>query len=76
MSEKLTEILKQKNYKFFIESPTNQKFIVLKNDEAEKLSKKVKVSMWEYPDKNHTVVRFAASWATSSKQVDELKRLL
>lgn len=72
MSEKLKSIFAEHGIKFFIDSPTNQQFVVLDNELIEKLRQKVRFGFWEKFDDNHTVVRFATSWAT---QDDDLKVL-
>ncbi len=72
MAEKLKSIFAEHGIKFFIDSPTNQQFVVLDNTFIEKLHGKVRFEFWEKFDDNHTVVRFATSWAT---QDDDLKVL-
>ncbi|MFA9423002.1 MAG: low specificity L-threonine aldolase [Sedimentibacter sp.] len=76
MAEKLKNCFVEKGYEFYFESPTNQQFIVLDNQKMEQLSKKISFSFWEALDKNHTVVRFATSWATQENDIDELYELL
>ena len=65
-----------RNYELFIDSPTNQQFVILENKEMEALSEKVAFSFWEKLDENHTVVRFAASWATKEENIQALMGLL
>ncbi len=76
MANKIEEAFVQKGYKIFIDSPTNQKFIVLENSKMQELKKSVSFSYWQKYDENHTVVRFATSWATTDAQVEELLRLM
>lgn len=76
MSELLKQGLKDKGYRFYLESPTNQQFIIISNKEYETLSKKVKMSFWQKYDENHTVVRFACSWATSKEDIENLMSIL
>ncbi len=76
MSENLKELLKEKNYRFFLESPTNQQFVILEDDKYKKLKENVALSFWEKYDENHTVVRFATSWSTTQDDLEELKKLL
>lgn len=76
MAEKLKAVFREKNYEFFIDSPTNQIFIVLENTKMEELRKNVNFSFWEKKDDTHTVVRFATSWATDEASIDSLSRLL
>lgn len=72
----LKEILREKGYKFLFESPTNQQFVILENRKMTELSEKVRFSFWEKHDENHTVVRFATSWATKKENVELLAEFL
>ena len=76
MAEQLKTLLHQKNYEFYLESPTNQQFITLKNEEMERLKEHVAFSFWETLDENHTVVRFATSWATKEEDLKHLEEIL
>jgi threonine aldolase len=75
-AKKLKTAFKEKGYRFFIDSPTNQIFIILENSKMEELKKNIKFSFWEKFDDSHTVVRFATSWATTNEKIDELIKLL
>ena len=72
MAEKLKGIFQKKGYEFYIDSPTNQQFIILEKKQMEQLQEKVAFSFWEALDENHIVVRFATSWATREEDVDAL----
>ena len=76
MAELLKKGFEEKGYPFFIKSPTNQQFIVLENQQMEKIKKEVTSSQWEKIDKTHTVVRFATSWATAEEDVKKLIALI
>lgn len=76
MAEKLKDLFMQKGYRFFIDSPTNQQFIILDNEKLKELSEKVEFSFWETYDKTHTVVRFATSWSTKESDLSALGELL
>ena len=76
MAEILKQGLLEKGYRFFIDSPTNQQFIILENAKMEELKDKVTFSFWEKYDETHTVVRFATSWATKEEDVRALLDLL
>ena len=41
-----------------------------------KIKENVAISYWEKYDDNHTVVRFATSWATTKEDVEKLIELL
>ena len=68
--------LKEKGYKFFMDSPTNQVFVVLSNAQLEALDGKAKFGFWEKYDDSHTVVRIATSWATKMEEVKQLIDLM
>ena len=76
LAQKLKNALRDKGYRFFIDSPTNQIFVILENGFMERLSQQVRFSFWQRDDENHTVIRFATSWATREEDVDALIALL
>ena len=73
---KLRDGLKAKGYRFAMESPTNQQFIIVENSRLPELQSKVVYSFIEKYDAEHTVIRLATSWATTEEQVDELLSIL
>ena len=73
---RLKEILKEKGYDFYIDSPTNQIFVEMEDEKLKELEKNVRVSFWEKTDEKHTVVRFATSWATDMEKVEKLREYL
>ena len=75
MAEKLKNLFHEKGFHFYLESPTNQQFIILENTQMEKLKEKVRFSFWEKYDENHTVVRFATSWSTTEEDINMLNQL-
>ncbi len=76
MAEKLKDIFTKKGYSFFIDSPTNQQFIILNNKKLNELQSKVGFCFWEKYDDNHSVVRFATSWSTTKDDLEYLKKIL
>lgn len=76
MAKELVRVLEEKGYEFFLESPTNQQFVILDNAKMRELSEKVEFSFWEALPKDRSVVRFATSWATDKESIDELSRIL
>lgn len=75
-ADRLKQIFQQKGYEFYMDSPTNQIFIILENSKMKELKKEAVFSFWEKKDENHTVVRFATSWATRMEDVEKLAVLL
>ena len=76
MAEKLKAVFEKHGLKFFIDSPTNQQFVILDNALIEKLKKRVAFSLWEKYDDCNTVVRFATSWATTEEDINTLDDIL
>ncbi|MCD8255543.1 MAG: aminotransferase class I/II-fold pyridoxal phosphate-dependent enzyme [Oscillospiraceae bacterium] len=76
MAERLKELFRSRGVEFFIESPTNQQFVVLENSKLDALRQRVAVSVWQKLDGTHTVVRFATSWATTAEDIAALAELL
>ena len=76
MAERLKEVLREKGCTFYLESPTNQQFIVLENEKLKELEGKIGYSFWERTDDTHTVIRLATSWSTRPEDIEALKELL
>ena len=76
MANKMRKAFSEKGYELYCENPTNQVFVVLENTKMEELSKTDSFSFWEKFDENHTVVRFASSWATTEEDVNKLIEII
>jgi len=61
-------------FKFLYDSPTNQLFPILTNDESAVLAKKYAFHEWAKVDEKHVAVRFCTSWATSKENAQELAK--
>jgi len=67
----LKEELKKKGVKLFIDSYTNQQFVILSKEKYEEISKKFLLSFWE-ENKDGIVCRICTSWATTKETLDSL----
>ena len=76
MAEKLKAIFLEKGYALYLDSPTNQQFVILDKTTLERLRKDVAVTLWEWLDQERAVVRFATAWSTTQQDLDTLKALL
>ncbi len=76
MAMELKQLLKEKGCEFFIDSPTNQQFIVLENSNLQELGKHIAFDLWDRVDQNHTAIRLATSWATPAEHIQALRNLL
>lgn len=71
-AQRMKEGFQAKGYEFLFASPTNQLFVILKNEEAEILAKKYAFTPWGKVDEDHQAVRFVASWASKEEDVTAL----
>ena len=73
MADKMKAILRANAVPFYLETPTNQQFILLEDRMLAALAEKVSYSFWEKVDDTHTVIRLATSWATTEEELESLQ---
>lgn len=76
MAERLKAILHEKGVEFYLETPTNQQFVILDAGRAEALGRQVSFDFWEKRGPDKLVVRFAASWSTTLEDLEFLRSVL
>ena len=76
MAEKLKKAIMEKGYTMYLDSPTNQQFVLLDNKKKKELLEQVDFDFFENYDSEHTVMRFVTSWATREEDVDRLIEIL
>ncbi|MDG6896239.1 threonine aldolase family protein [Volucribacter amazonae] len=76
MAQRLKSLLQQKGYRFYLDSPTNQQFVIVENQKLAQLAEKVCYGFWEKYDDHHTVIRFATSWSTRPEEIEALAAIL
>lgn len=76
MAMRLKDMLRRRGCRFFLDSPTNQQFIVMENSRLEEFGRHVAFDLWDRIDPGHTAIRLATSWATTPEMVDEVERVL
>ena len=59
-------------YPPFIDSPTNQQFFIIPNEDLEHLRQHIGFEVWCPVDATHTACRFVTSWATTDAEIDKL----
>ena len=72
----IRKTLKEKGYRLYFESPTNQIFVVIENEAMKKLGERVEYGFWEKYDDDHTVIRFATDWGTTEAEIAALSGIL
>ena len=71
MAMKLKKAFTDNGYRLFIDSPTNQQFVYLPNEEIDRLRKIASFELWGPRKDKETPVRMVTSWATREEDVDE-----
>ncbi|MEK4666816.1 threonine aldolase family protein [Niallia sp. FSL R7-0271] len=69
MASLLRTGLHKENIDFLIDSPTNQLFPILHNDQIKKLQDKYAFLVWEKTDADKSAIRLVTSWATKEEAV-------
>ena len=76
MALRMKQLFQRRGFTFYVDSPTNQQFIVLPNAVAERLSQRVSFTHFGQTDHHHTICRFVTSWATTEEEIQELEQIL
>lgn len=74
MAERVKEIIKEKGWRVYMDSPTNQQLILMTEDEMSELGKSVVFDRWGIYDDTHTIVRLATSWSTTDEDIAVLSQ--
>ena len=72
MALKIKEIIREKGWQVYMDSPTNQQLILMTEEEMAELGKTVVFDRWGIYDDTHTIVRLASSWSTSEEDIKAL----
>lgn len=73
LAMQIQNIFTNAGYPMFTNSPTNQQFPILPDEDYAKLSQSCEGEFWERVDDTHSVYRFCTSWATTKEAVDRLE---
>lgn len=76
MAMKLKETLTGAGCPLFIDSPTNQQFVILDAGRRAALKDRVSCEVWQELADGSAAVRFATSWATKEEDIEALGRIL
>ena len=68
---RIRDALKAKGLLLYVDSPTNQLFPILTEDQLERLTAEFDLSVWESIGNDATAVRVCTSWATPDAYVDQ-----
>lgn len=76
MAMQMKQIFKEAGYPFLVDSPTNQQFVILPNEELSRLGQNILFETWGKVDPTHTACRFVTSWATTKEEIEELRTVI
>lgn len=76
MAMKLKQAFIAKGHVPYIDSPTNQQFFRMPNEDIDRLMQVASFERWGPRGDQETLVRFVTNWATQEEAVDELIRHL
>ena len=71
-ADKIRAALDEYYYRYYVDTLTNQIFVVVDNNKMKELAKHIEFSFWEKFSKVETVIRFSTSWATKDSDVEIL----
>ena len=76
LAMRLKALFLEKGYELYMDSPTNQQFVLLGPEAMARLEGKVAYEVWDKLPDGRAITRFATSWATTPEQIDALAALL
>ncbi len=72
MAMKMKQAFLATGHRLYIDSPTNQQFFILPNEEIDRLKQYATFELWGPRGEKETPVRFVTDWSTTEEEVDEL----
>ena len=72
----LRNALISRGCRMFIDSYTNQQFVIVENSKLELLSEKARFTVWQRYDENHTVIRLVTNFATTKEEIEAVAALI
>lgn len=76
MAIKLKQLFIDYGFSFAAQPQTNQLFVNIPDDVAEKITQHVEVYAFGKPDQAHTCLRFCTSWATTLDDITRLRDII
>ena len=74
MAMELKRMFESKGIEFYIDSPTNQQFPILTQEQMDALEGQIAFEVWDKLPDGRFITRFATSWATPIEHIDILAR--
>lgn len=74
MAMEMKRMFESKGVEFYIDSPTNQQFPILTQEQMDALEGQIAFEVWDKLPDGRFITRFATSWATPIEHIDILAR--
>ena len=74
LAYRVRDIFLANGYPMLFDSPTNQQFPILPDEDYRILSQSCEGELWQRVDETHCAWRFCTSWATTEEAVDRLEQ--
>lgn len=74
MAMELKRMFESKGIEFYIDSPTNQQFPILTQEQMDAMEGQISFEVWDKLPDGRFITRFATSWATPIDHIDTLAR--
>ncbi len=76
MAMKMKKMFAEHGYEFYIDSPSNQQFVIIDNEKARQLEQHVLFTHWGPAGNDKEICRFVTSWSTTEEELTTLEALL
>lgn len=74
-AEELKALIREKGWEFYLDSPTNQQFVLFDEPTMDRVRQKIGFDIWDRYDDNRWIVRFTTSWSTTDEELQTLRDL-
>ena len=76
MAMKMRKMFAERGYEFYVDSPSNQQFVIIGNEKAKQLEQHVLFTHWGHAGHDKEICRFVTSWSTTEEELTTLEALL
>ena len=74
MAMRVKEMFRAKGYRFYLDSPSNQQFVVMTREQADALAQNIQFTYFGQTDNGDVIARFVTSWSTTEEELRELEK--
>ena len=76
MAMKVRDLFRSRGYRFYLDSPSNQQFVVMTKEQADALAKNIQFTYFGQTDNGDVITRFVTSWSTTDEELEELAKYI